>query len=303
MRARWFRGNVVPVSGAASVSCGLVFLWLTGAPLRLLLINLVALGVGVALITIGRLLPAPGIALRRALLLAASLSLVATALFGMAVEGASRWVLVGGLALQPSLILVPVLLLAHVIKPDRWSSAAVAIAACAMALQPDRSLAAAILAVTVVDAFRRRSPEALTTSLAALAGVIATQLQPDLLPAVPYVDQILWTSFAAQPLAAGSLWLGILLLFVPALMLWRGGDRPTPSAFAALWATLVLSAALHNYPTPLVGYGASCILGYLLAALALPGPAARGLRTGRQSLAPAATDEQSGTWRISPSAT
>ena len=56
-------------------------------------------------------------------------ALLATALFGATAEGATRWVAVGGLSLQPSLILLPPLLLAHVARPDRWTSTAVAIAA------------------------------------------------------------------------------------------------------------------------------------------------------------------------------
>jgi hypothetical protein len=57
---------------------------------------------------------------------------------------------------------------------------------------------------------------------------------------------------------------------------------------------------LHNYPTPLVGYGASCILGYLLTALALPA-----LRRGEVTQALAAKPSNPaapGTWRIAPSA-
>jgi hypothetical protein len=35
----------------------------------------------------------------------------------------------------------------------------------------------------------------------------------------------------------------------------------------------VLAAALGNYPTPLVGYGGSAVLGYLLSVALLPGGA------------------------------
>jgi hypothetical protein len=290
--------NVIALAGAAAVLCGLLFLSLTGAPPRLLLINLVALGAGIALLAIARLLPVPSA--RPLLLLGSAAALLATALFGSAAEGATRWVVVGGLSLQPSLILLPALLLAHVTKPDRWSSLAVALAAVAMALQPDRSLAAALVVVTLVDAAFRRTPAAWATAAVPLLALAVTIVRPDNLPAVAHVDQILWTSSADQPLAASAVWAGTLLLFVPAFVLWHRGLVGEAACFAALWATLVLSALLHNYPTPLVGYGASCILGYLLTALALPA-----LRRGEvtQVRATSSSDATTpGTLRVAPSA-
>ncbi|WP_426265902.1 hypothetical protein [Sphingomonas sp. LHG3443-2] len=298
MRTSWLAANSVPLAGTAAVLCGLLFLFLTGAPPRLLLINLVALGAGIALLAIVRLLPVP--AVRPLLLLGSAAALVATALFGSAAEGATRWVVVGGLSLQPSLILLPTLLLAHVAKPDRWSSVAVALAALAMALQPDRSLAAALVAVTLIDAAFRRTPAAWATSAVPLLALAVTIVRPDNLPAVAHVDLILWTSFADQPLAALAVWTGTLLLFVPAFVLWRRGMAAEAVCFTALWATLVLSAFLHNYPTPLVGYSASCILGYLLTALALPALRPSGVRQARA--ARPSDPATPGTWRVSAAA-
>lgn len=298
MSKGWLSNNVIALAGATAVLCGLLFLGLTGAPPRLLLINLVALGAGIALLAIARLLPVPSA--RPLLLLGAAAALLATALFGVSAEGATRWVVVGGLSLQPSLILLPALLLAHVARPDRWSSLAVALAALAVALQPDRSLAAAIVAVTLVDATFCRSPAAWVAAAAPLLALATTVIRPDDLPAVAHVDQILWTSFTAQPLAALAVWTGTLLLFVPAAVLRRRGMAVEAATFTALWATLVVSALLHNYPTPLVGYGASCILGYLLTALSLPALHSAGAgqrRAGRNSVS-----TTPGTWRIAPSA-
>lgn len=271
MRSGWLRDDLIPVAAAGSVLCGLTFLALTGAPTRLLLINMVAFGAGTALLAIARLASPVVERGRNLLLLGAASVLLATALFGISVEGASRWIVLGGLSLQPSLILVPTLLLGHVARPTRISAMAVVIAALAAALQPDRSIAAAILLVLLIDAAARRSRDAwllVATSAAAFAMAIA---RPDTLPAVPHVDQILWTSLDTQPLAAAFVWGGTLLLFLPAAVLWRRGQGATAASFAALWGTLVVSALLANYPTPLVGYGASAILGYLLAALVLPG--------------------------------
>lgn len=271
MGRNWISANLVAFAGGAAVLCGVLFLSLTEAPARLMLINLAALGIAVAVLAIARRVPLRGLAVRPAMLLLAAAALVATALFGASAEGATRWVVVGGLSLQPSLILVPALLLAHVAKADRWSSAGVALAALAAALQPDRSIAAAIVAVMLTHVVFRRSAAVSLLAAACSAAFVATLLQSDHLPAVAHVDQILWTSLTDQPLAATAVWGGTLLLFVPALALWRRGQTAVAAAFAALWGTLVVSAALANYPTPLVGYGASAILGYVLAALSMPG--------------------------------
>ncbi|NJC05083.1 hypothetical protein GGQ97_000876 [Sphingomonas kaistensis] len=298
MSKGWLSNNVIALAGATAVLCGLLFLGLTGAPPRLLLINLVALGAGIALLAIARLLPVPSA--RPLLLLGAAAALLATALFGVSAEGATRWIVVGGLSLQPSLILLPALLLAHVARPDRWSSLAVALAALAVALQPDRSLAAATVAVTLLDAAFRRTPVAWAAAATPLLAFAVTVIRPDDLPAVAHVDQILWTSFAAQPLAALAVWTGTLLLLVPAAVLRRRGLAVEAATFTALWATLVLAALLHNYPTPLVGYGASCILGYLLTSLSLPAlhRAGAGQRRASREL----NNTPPGTWRIAPSA-
>lgn len=298
MRQRWFAANAVLLAGTAAVLCGLLFLSLTGAPPRLLLINLIALGGGIALLAMARLVPAAGA--RPLIFLAAAAALLATALFGATAEGAARWVVIGGLSLQPSLIFVPALCLAHVARPDRSSMVALALAALAMALQPDRSLAAAIALVALVDAALRRSPSAWLATVAPLAALAVTIIRPDNLPAVAHVDQILWTSLADQPLAAVAIWVGTLLLFAPAILMWRRGLHSEAAGFTALWACLVAAAMLHNYPTPLVGYGASSILGYLLVALALP----REERSAHTEAGRARgrTDEASGNWRIAASA-
>ena len=236
---------------------------LAGAPARLLLINAVALGMGFVLLVLAKLL-APAAALRGPLLLASSLLLLGTALGGVATEGASRWLSIGGLAVQPGLILVPILVTAFGARADRWSVGAVTIAALAIALQPDRGVAAMLLAGVAVVALRRPEPKQLAVGSAAFAGFVATLLQPDTQGAMPYVDQILYTSFAVSPVAGLAVWAGVALMIVPAFIMRQTGPAASVAAFYALWAAGILAAAVGNYPTPLVGYGASAIIGYLL---------------------------------------
>ena len=57
-------------------------------------------------------------------------------------------------------------------------------------------------------------------------------------------------------------------MLVPAAAGLRGGT-PQPEVFAmfgATWLAVITFAIVGNYPTPLVGYGSSAILGYCLSA-------------------------------------
>jgi hypothetical protein len=96
---------------------------------------------------------------------------------------------------------------------------------------------------------------------------------PDLVPATPFVDRVLHTAFEVHPIAGAAVAAGAASLVVPALAgLWKGdGDRGALLAFGACWSAIVAAAALGDYPTPLVGYGGSAVLGYLLSASLLPG--------------------------------
>jgi hypothetical protein len=58
----------------------------------------------------------------------------------------------------------------------------------------------------------------------------------------------------------------------------RAGDgrlRPGHAAFGAVWLAALTASVLGHYPTPLIGYGTSAILGYALsfAVLAASPPA------------------------------
>lgn len=266
--------NVGIFAAAAAVGLGLVYMTLAGAPARLLLINASALAMGVVLLVLVKLLAArPAAAmLRGPLLVASSLVLLATALGGMAPEGASRWLSIGGLAVQPGLILAPMLVTGFAARSDRWSVAAVALAVVAIGLQPDRGVAAMILAGVAVVALSKLDPKHLGVAAVAAAGFVATLLQADTLGAMPYVDQLLYSSFAAGPAARLAVWTGVVLMVVPVLITRRTGSGASVEAFAALWTAGIVAAAAGNYPTPLVGYGASAIIGYLLGLAPLARP-------------------------------
>jgi hypothetical protein len=264
--------TLILICGAGAVATGMAYMAAAGAPSRYLLVNLAALALGAA----------AWFALARAassrlggagpVLLGLAVALLLTAFFGIAVEGASRWVSVGPLNLQVSLIVVPVMLVLYARHPDGIGTAGMIAAALALAVQPDRAMAAVLLAglLGLLCTTSGRLP--LIAASASIAAFGWTLLRPDALPAVPYVDGILYTAFEVHPLAGLAVAMGAAVLGLPALIAAYGatGARPALLAFGGCWLAVVIAAALGNYPTPLVGYGGSAILGYLLSGALLP---------------------------------
>ncbi len=253
-----------------AVGLGIVYLVATGAPARYPLVNVAALVVGTAI----------WLGLRRqetlrwnggtALALAAPL--VATAFFGTAVEGASRWITAGPLSLQVSLIVLPAIIVLYARRPDAIGTASVLIAAFALAAQPDRGMAGVLVAGTGAIVLARYSRLTALAFVGAVMSFEATMLQRDALPAVPFVERILYTAFDVHLLTGVAVVAGCLALLLPtASALGRAPDRHILFAFGASWLAVIAAAALGNYPTPLVGYGASAVLGYILSVALLTG--------------------------------
>jgi hypothetical protein len=198
--------------------------------------------------------------------------LVATAIFGVAVEGASRWLSLGPLSLQVSLIVLPAIIVLFARNTDAIGTAGLLIAAFALAAQPDRAMAGVLAAgvgAIVLTRCSRLSALALT---GAVIGFGVTMLRPDTLPAAPFVERVLYTSFEVDVLVGLVVVLGCFILLVPAFgTIWLVADQTILFAFVACWAALIAAAAIGNYPTPVVGYGASSVLGYLFSVALLPG--------------------------------
>jgi hypothetical protein len=260
------------VCAAGAVGLGLAYMTAAGAPPQYLAINLAALILGAAVwLAIGQWKslrpPFTGHAV-----FALALPLMVTALLGVPVEGASRWVNVGPLSVQISLIVLPAIITLYARRPDAIGTAGIAIAALALAAQPDRAMAgvlAAGMGAVLLSNAGRLPAFALAAAVAAFG---VTLIQPDALPAVPFVDHILYTAFDVHVLAGAAVVAGAFLLLAPALVgALRGRDeRAVMVAFGAGWAAVVAAAAIGNYPTPVVGYGGSAVLGYLLSVALLP---------------------------------
>jgi acetyl esterase/lipase len=255
-----------------ATALGLIYMAAAGAPLIYLGINFGALVAGLALLAVSARASTYSTCRTGSGILFLAILLLATSMFGRSVEGATRWVSVGPLFVQTSLLFLPAIIIGFVRVRTFVATIGVLIAALALALQPDRAMAgvlAAGVAPLAVQKFDRFTGVAL---LGALAAFVFTLTRPEALPAVPFVDQVYYTAFEVNYLAGAAVLLGSAILLIPAVLGWRatGAERATALVFGAMWIAVMLAAALGNYPTPVVGYGGSAIVGYLLSLAALP---------------------------------
>jgi hypothetical protein len=211
-----------------------------------------------------------------AICLGLAIVLLTTFLLGTAVEGATRWVRLGNITVQPSLILLPVLTLTFANSRIWVGAIGISLAALILALQPDRAMSGALAGGLLVLAIMRPDPRTLTALAAAVAGFATAMFRPDTQGAMPFVDRILMTSFDVHPIAGIAVIAGSIILLMPGVigLRHRQSISTVQAVFGAVWITILAAAALGNYPTPLVGYGGSAILGYLLCSLPLRSEAA-----------------------------
>ena len=258
---------------SGSVAIGLAYMAIAGAPSRYLMVNLVALALGMVMVAMFARTASTGTRSTGGAIAAMAAALLATTFFGAAADGATRWVHVAGLAVQPSLVLVPLMLVAFSTTVRSWiATTGVVVTALAMAVQPDRAMAGMLVLALSVLAMMRRDRQVVVALAASIIGLGVTLMRADALPAVPYVDQILYSSFDVHPVVGLAVLGGSALLLVPAIVGARydRDHRAIYAVFATVWFAAILASALGNYPTPIVGYGGSAILGYALSLFALP---------------------------------
>jgi cell division protein FtsW (lipid II flippase) len=204
---------------------------------------------------------------------AAAMALLATALLGVDVDGIRRWVsLLGVLQIQPAFILLPLLLCYYARrKASRAHSAAVMIAALAIAAMPDRSMAMALFMVSFAVWLADRTHAAALVLAAATLALGVTLWRADPLTGLRHVEYVLAHGWQSGPLTGAVLNLGALAMLAPLLTARHAAMEQQRAiiAFSLCWATLLIASVVAPFPTPLLGYGASAIIGYMVSASAL----------------------------------
>ena len=259
------RAAVVFLMALVVVVVGLMAMSVAGAPRSLVLaqggVGLVALVLAAAGSRWGF---RPGAAGARIVCVAALLLMAAPLAFD-GIDGVQRWVALGPLQIQPAAIALP-LVVAYVAQERvQWLAVPALMAAGVIgALQPDGQVLQGIIAVALCMALLVRggvfwwSAVGLSTLLG-LAAALGPSLDP-----VPYVEEVLPRAFEANWLLGVAA--AVALAAVPLLILTSSLRRSATSiALAALWAGLIATGLSGAYPTPVLGYGLSWVVGFALS--------------------------------------
>ncbi|KQS53967.1 hypothetical protein ASG17_13520 [Brevundimonas sp. Leaf363] len=202
-------------------------------------------------------------------LVACGLALAVLAV-GPDMDGVRRWLRLGPVLVQPAALILPFVAWAWASERATWVGAAlVAAFAILLAFQPDAGSATGLLGALVAVALVRRGGS--RTEMAALAVcLVATAVawaRPDPLPAIDHVERVGVVALAALPVAGVLAALALAAVVAPFIRrLWSGAHgRAGQAALAGLFGGLVVAGVLGNFPAPVVGSGASLLIGWGLA--------------------------------------
>lgn len=201
------------------------------------------------------------------------LILLATKIWGVGLYGAHRWFTLYHFTYEPSMILLPCAVLLFAKQQNSYSTAGIVLIAIATAIQPDRSMAAALCLGIFTLLAVTRNKWIFISSCFATAAFVVTLLTPDNVPPVAFVERVYQSSMASNIAIGILIIISTMLLLLPSFLgLLQGNkeNRGIVSVFFSTWLALFVAAALGNYPTPLIGYGCSAIMGYILSAMLLP---------------------------------
>lgn len=259
------------VQALVTAVVGLVAIRVAGGSAAAITVQVAALGLGALLATAFAVTSwRPGRIGTPAILALSLLALLAT-LNGGAGGEVSRWIALGPVMIQPASILLPLVVWMMAGRTADWMAGGLTAAlALILAVQPDAASATGLLLALagIVVARRRLSAPEAAAILCALGACVWAWTRVDVLPAVPTVERVVNTAFVAQP-AVGVL-AGLLLVLLPAPFAVRAftGFQPrsvTAIALLGLWVGLVGASFVGNYPAPVIGYGASLVLGWLIS--------------------------------------
>lgn len=252
---------------ALAVGSGLLSFMLGNAPASYAMVNAGAL----VLASLALLIPGTKDAAWPAILvlIVAPLLLAATLLVEPGTLGVHRWIAFGPLRFHAAMLIVPALVTVAAARRDSASLAAMALCSALVWLQPDFAAALSLTCgMLFATAGRKLQPIEHGMGLFAMAAMVMTSFKPDPLGPVPFVETALADGFALHPvLGTVMAWSLALALFLPSWLMTRSSPDRQWSARGLTGAMIgfTLPALLAPYPQPLVGYGASAILGYGLA--------------------------------------
>jgi len=248
------------VALALPVLAGLAYMAAFGAPRSYLAVNALALVAGGAWILFARI---PAAATPRRVAALVLLALLALPLLtGPELDGVARWIPLGPVTFHAGMLALPPL--AVLAAGDRAQGPPLLLAAVlASLLQPDSATALALACAATGIALAGRARPFGLIAVAALVAALAAAQRGDL-PPQPFVEHVIGD--AARQSLAFSAGLLATLAAAFALVVWSGlPGRAERFALAGTLLGFAVAAMIASYPTPLIGYGASAIVGLAIA--------------------------------------
>jgi hypothetical protein len=263
------RGGLAQVDNVGVLSCagtalaGCAFMHSAGAPGHYVWMNMLSLALAVATFFL-----LPRRRLRADELLRAKVAFALGALLliaglGQASHGASAWLRIGPVPLNLAWLLLPALLLASDVGPQSaarpWAVGGLLMACVTLALQADPLLLGLVAAVHGARAWHRKSVGLALLALAASATAAHLGQTWQAPQALAFVDQVVQRGFERN-------WAtGLGLAMLQLLPLWPALRHREARLHGLVWGLLVALSLPGWLPSPLVGFGGSFIVGYLLS--------------------------------------
>ena len=257
-------GQLGRLSGLiVAVLAGCFYMAVAGAPHLYLIINGAALACAMALAVF---LKRPDRSFGAASFTGTASALFVVTLFsGVEIDGVHRWIAVGPVRLHVGLLLLPATVSLLPALRKEWALLTVVSFALIVALQPDRASAFALFAGVLALAIAKRERWSMGMLAIAATAFLWSLWQPDPLQPVVFVEHMIRDAWKFHPvsaaLLAGSL---VLALVAPLVGTDVRSQMPLIVSLATVSGSIILSF-FGPYPTPLIGYGASAIIGYGLA--------------------------------------
>lgn len=252
---------------------GLVVMTIGGAPTHLPIIQSISGVIGFFGVALAGKRAAGQLVQRPALVGMSLLCIQCLSLLHGGIDGVHRWVSLAGVLVHPGAILDPILVLATgVLWIRRQAQTATLLIAGRLALvivQPDAGQATAIAAAATTMALTYGSSRLRRFSLGALAttGAVLAWARPDPLPPVDFVENIAGRAFELHSALGVTAIISLVLL--PASAIWRPSQATNDArlrsvlgfALAAYFVGTIGAVVFGAFPTPVLGFGASPVLG------------------------------------------
>lgn len=260
------------ICATGAVGLGLLHATTAGSPWKHASLNVVALSVGLSAVFFCSRSFFAKFLTPRVIVVTLSIALAVSTFLWNAGDGAARWASLAGWWIQPSAILLPLVIVVFSRCQSAITVACVSVVALAIALQGDLAMAAAIaFGLATLFLYSKGFWAGLALSVSVLS-LTLTFVRPAPVEPASHVDQALLSSFSLSPIVGVLVLIALFLLFVPSLiaLYFDRSNKDLYMSFIAVWLTLVIFSVLAKDPTPVVGFGGSAIIGYVISLLALP---------------------------------